>query len=190
MLLVRSNPPLGFILSAKTGSRSVYKALRAKGPDGEPLYERKLGRHRICVDTVKEVRDAGGKVYVSIRNPFETAVSWYEAETRHKQHPDILWPQWLEKVMTRGIFPWVKPGGSLFPGAKFADGLIRHENGIEHEVCVILKSVGLGPVKLERVGAAAVTRPDFEYWTQGLQELFVDRFRDDFDALGYSTDAP
>ena len=93
MLLVHSDPPIGLILSAKTGSRSVYKALRAKLPDGTPQYERKLGRHRICVDTVKEVRDAGGKVYVSIRNPFQTAISWYEARTRHKHWPNRSWPE-------------------------------------------------------------------------------------------------
>ena len=185
MLLIKSDPPLGFILSAKTGSRSVLRALTDAG-----LAERRLGRHRICVDTVKEVRDAGGKVYVSVRNPFDTAVSWYQAVTRTTSSEEHSWPQWLHRTMGRGIFPWVVPGGSWFPGAKFADGLIRHENGIEHEVCAILESVGLGPVKLEHFGKAAVRRPMSEYWTPELQELFVDRFRDDFDALGYSTDAP
>ncbi len=185
MLLLKSDPPAGLILSAKTGSRSVLRALVDEG-----LAERRLCRHCICVDTVKEVRDAGGKVYVSVRNPFETAVSWYQAIDRHTTHGERLWPQWLRRIMGRGIFPWLKPGGSWFPGAKFADGLIRHENGIEHEVCAILKSVGLGPVKLEHIGKAIENRPMSEYWTPELQELFVDRFREDFDVLGYCTHAP
>ncbi len=185
MLLLKSDPPVGLILSAKTGSRSVLKALRDMD-----FVERRLGRHRICVDTVKEVRDAGGKVYVSVRNPFDTAVSWYQAVIRTTSPEENPWSQWLRKIMGRGIFPWVTPGGSWFPGAKFADGLIRHENGIESELCGILESVGLGPVKLEHFGKAVVSRPSSEYWTQDLQKLFVARFRDDFDALGYSKNAP
>ena len=182
MILLKSNPPLGFILSLKTGSRSIESALLSTG-----LAERRLGHSRICEDTIREVHAAGGRVYATVRNPFDTAVSWYHHRLLDVGANEPAWPQWLRKFVDEGVPPFIESGDSLFPGRKFMDAPIQYEYGIEFVLCAILDRVGLGPVRLEHIGKSADRRPMSEYWTPELQELFVDRFREDFDVLGYST---
>jgi hypothetical protein len=140
--------PFCIICHPKTGSQSTIKALR------EQLGARTVhGQHYFDESECRSIREEGGIVVCTVRNPWDLTVSWYFYSEYDKRY-NGKWPDkkpfldWLPNWLKNGN-GWVERG---FYAVDHCNRIIRFEHNLEKQLNHCLEDCSLPPVKLDVIG--------------------------------------
>ena len=176
-LLPREAPRLALILHPKTGTRSIERAITG-------VARAVRGRHGVSQHDLDHTLRNGGEIAGTVRNPFDTLVSWYYYQNRRVTNP-ANFEAWLRGFVERGT-GWVKPNHPLFYGADSMTRVIRFESGLQTQLNELLADAGVPTVDVPHLGAANGRRHYAEYFCPRTIDIVYRRFESDFTRFGYS----
>jgi len=183
-LLVIEGPKktAAFILHPKTGTQSIYHALKSQGK----LIKR---HHGIDLDMLDGIVADGGIVAGTVRYPLDAIISWF-----HYTNPgNAAFAGWLKRYLVGseggpyhevGMNPRLKIG-RMFYGAEWMNRTIRFEDGIERQLNEILEEIGHDPVEIEHRNASKERRPWEEYFSDDMIRSVETQFPLDFIEFSY-----
>lgn len=139
--------PFCMICHPKTGSQSMQKVLR------ESFKARPVrGLHFINPDECERIRNEGGIVASTVRNPWDLMVSWYcytMLQAHNSQYPEVEpFKSWLLRTLEAGN-GWIEKG--LFFGVEQCNRIFRFEHDLEFQLNNCLQDCLLPPVKLPHI---------------------------------------
>jgi FMN phosphatase YigB (HAD superfamily) len=177
--------PFAFIAHPKTGSSATRTAIRPLEPSAPASH------HRICKKTVQRVRHERGVIACTVRNPFDTHVSWYYYQEENvKRKAGKEWrsfDEWLEAVYSdqdEGTAQrWIRRG--LHYGRHLCNQIIRFEKPLEPQLNAALAQAGIPPVSLTIQNATERLpyRLLYTYWSR---RFIQQKWQRELDELGYS----
>lgn len=177
MYVIESEFPFAYIGHPKTGTRSTRTALRTK-------YNLKSfgGQHKVSPEQCKRIRDAGGIVCSTVRNPFDTLVSWYFHQLlNNREINGRSFPVWLADTIDG---PMYLDYYDMFYGTQYCNKIIRFEDGLEWQLNYCLTMCRLETVKMGHIGRGK-RRPYQEMYTPKEVDLVWNRYRSELIQWGY-----
>lgn len=180
-----STLPIAIICHPKTGSQSMQKALR------ENFKARVVrGMHFFDADECERVRDAGGIVACTVRNPWDLMVSWYFYSEYNPKYNGKGYPEpfksWLLRTLVAGN-GWIEKG--LFFGADQCNRIFRFEHNLEFQLNNCLIDCGLSTVRLPHVAKTDHTHYS-DYYDCETAAAVALRFPEEAITWNYSFDFP
>jgi hypothetical protein len=176
-----STKPFGFICHPKTASQTTRAALRGLGARSP------AGHHGYDSQEIDFILDNGGIVASTVRNPFDTIVSWWafgEMMCKKRQNAGKPAPflYWLPRILESGN-GYIEKG--LFYAAELCSDIIRYEGNIPDQLNSLLTECGWPSVELPVVGESP--RGPYQNYYDIPAALMVDRYcREELDRWGYS----
>jgi len=171
-----------FILHPKTGTQSIYRALKTQGK----LIKR---HHGIDLDMLDGFVADGHIVAGTVRNPLDAIISWF-----HYTNPgNTAFAGWLRRYLVGqegGPYHEVLMNprldeGRMFYGSEWMNRTIIFEQGIEWQVNGILAEIGHDPVEIGHCNAAKDRRDWREYYSDDMIRSVETQFPLDFTEFHY-----
>ncbi len=127
------------------------------------------------------------KIFTTVRNPWDTAVSWIYHMNRATPPPARPWPLDLFKNDLGPRNSWITTYGRLFWMLEDADVVLRYES-LQDELDKFLTGEGVEPVPLLRANlSAARGGADYRsFYTDETQDFVGELFKSEIEALGYT----
>jgi hypothetical protein len=180
MLIIENK--MAVIGHPKTGVTSIRKALR----DNFLILETE-GPHGVNESYCKQLRDEGGLVIGTVRNPWDLMVSWwYYSIVRPSESGSAQYwsfEEWLPWVLVAGN-GWIEKEKGLFYGEEECTHFIYFERDIEVQLNWMLTECGLGPVEVGHHNSTN-HKPYQEHYNPFLVDLVYERFEEEIWAFGY-----
>ncbi len=182
MHLLDGNKPFGFIGHPRTGSRAVKAALTAAGAV--------IGdAHSIDHDLVKLVRDEGGLIACTVRNPYDLVASWYfyqeDNVKRSFELPIRRFDEWVESALRGQEGTASRFMENPVFGYELCDCFIWFEGNIQDQLNAILQRCNIPTVEVKRE-FPTFRRPYQEVYSHLSRCLVEKAFQREFQELGYS----
>jgi hypothetical protein len=182
MHLLEGNIPFGFIGHPRTGSRAVKAALAAAGAMIGDV-------HHVDHEILKIVRDEGGLVACTVRNPYDLVVSWYYYQEDNVKRSFELVPrrfdEWVESALCEQEGTASRFMRDPFFGYELCDHAIRFEGNIQDQLNSILAQCGIPPVEVKHE-FPTFRRPYQEVYSPLSRAMVTATFQRELQELGYS----
>lgn len=166
----------------KTGSQSMQKVLRS-------VFRARpeKGMHWFNEHECNWIRDAGGIVACTVRNPWDLMLSWWcysEHGPKYNTPKEKIMPcnEWIQRTMVAGN-GWVEKG--LFYGAEHCNRIFRFEHNLEIQLNNCLTDCGLPPVELPHLAKTDHTHYR-DYYDTATATAVATRFHEEIVEWGYA----
>jgi hypothetical protein len=176
---------LAFIGHPRTASRATGKALMEAGCSTMDGHH-ELGRRakRTCL----KIRDSGGIVACTVRNPFDLAVSWYfnwHYNAQGKKRRDEVVPTFDEWVLNGLAANWFLEQVPYYYGLEVSNRVLRYES-LSRDLPLLMVSCGLRIVNAKPLGVMDRDRDYRVYYTPDSLSYVEKKFAADFELTGYT----
>jgi hypothetical protein len=169
-----------YLAHPRTASRATSEALTEQaGFITKHENRSQLGHHARMYEKIP----SDWLIFTTIRNHFDTQVSWYFKDGARDKPP--FDEGFIKRNLTTLYFPIRNRMWGLH--GRRANHLIRYEN-LDDELNSLLESRGLGPVELPRIGVSEnrQNRSYEPFYDKPAREYIESRFRNEMAELKYS----
>jgi hypothetical protein len=176
---------LAFIAHPRTGSRSCRHVLMELGAA-------EIGSHHdVSEGAVKTILHQEGVIACTVRNIFDTLVSWWHNNNfqdgtgtplKHEgpqPFSEFVYDRITNKVNHRWFQKKLYHYALKWPDCR----IVRYEN-LEEDFAKLLKDVGYQATPMPHIGQS-LREPYQKYYTPGLRAAVERRWKKDFDRTGY-----
>lgn len=173
------NHNLAYIAHPKTASAAMANVLEDLGAILKGAH------HHVKEEWCRPILDGGGLIMSTVRNPFDSMVSWYfHYKQRRKGAEMEPFVEWLPQQLGNPN-QYIHQG--LFFGLPWTNRTLRFEN-LQADFDQVMTEVGIGPIEIPVINVSKPRegRPYQEMYNDQLIQLVRNHFGSEIANHGYS----